>query len=165
MKRIMLATTLIALVLSLAPSWASPKANNLNFSGMWQMDVQRSESAHFGGPFVPTTLIIKQSPTRVSIETRQSGQSETLIYNLDGSVSEQQVQANGPVSWSGSWDGEKLVTETTRNINGMPVTITEIRSLDLKEREMTVYRTLAVQHGYASGKASSTAKDVFIKAL
>jgi len=47
----------------------------------------------------------------------------------------------------------------------MPVIITEIRSLDGKGKEMTLDRTLAVQHGYSSsGKTSSTAKDVFIKA-
>jgi len=168
MKRVMFATSLTALVLFFALSWASPKSkadNFSNFSGTWQMDAKRSQSAHFGEPIVPVTLIIRQTPTKVSIETRQGGQSETLAYKLDGSASMQAPQANGPVSWSARWDGDKLVTETTRNINGSAVVITEIRSLGAKGKEMTVVRTLAVQHGYGFGQASSTASDVFMKAL
>ena len=165
MKRIILLCA-TAMTLFFAASWASPKPNiHNNFSGTWQMDANRSESAHFGQPFVPVIFVIRQTPTQVRIETRRDGQSETLIYNMDGSASEQAAQANGPVSWSARWDGDKLVTETTRNINGSAVIITESRSLDGKGKEMIVYRTLAVQHGYESGKTSSTAKDVFIKAL
>jgi hypothetical protein len=168
MKRVMFATSLSALVLFFALSWASPKskANNLiNFSGTWQMDAKRSQSAHVGEPIVPVTLIIRQTATNLSIETRQGGQSETLAYKLDGSASGQAAQANGPVSWSARWNGDKLVTETTRNINASAVVITEIRSLDQNGKEMTIDRTLAVQHGYEFGQATSTAKDIFVKAL
>jgi len=168
MKRIMFATSVTALVLFFAPFAASPRPamdNFFNFSGTWQMDTKRSQSAHFGEPFVASTLIIKQTPTTVTIETRRGRESETLTYKLDGSASMQAAQANGPVRWSAGWDGAKLITETTRNINGSAVIITEIRSLDGKGKEMTVDRTLAVQHGYGSGQSSSTAKDVFIKAL
>ena len=168
MKRIILATSITALVLFFARSWANPapKVNNfVNFSGTWRMDAERSESAHFGERFVPVTVIIKQTAAQVSVETRRGGESETLIYKLDGSVNAQAPQANGPVSWRAHLDGATLVTETTRNINGATVVITDIRSLNATTKRMTVYRTLAVQHGYDSnGKASSTAKDVFIKA-
>jgi len=142
----------------------SKRISPVNFSGTWQMDVKRSQSTHYGEPIVPVTYIIKQTATKVSIETRRGRESEILTYKLNGSES-QAAQANGPVSWSASWDENKLVTTTIRNINGMPVIITEIRSLDGKGKEMTLDRTLAIQHGYASsGKTSSTAKDVFIKA-
>ena len=168
MRRIMRTTFIGALILFLAPSAAkpAPHANNLvDFSGTWQMDTSRSESVHFGGPVVSVTFKIRQTATQVSIETRQSGQSEILIYKLDGSESSRPVQANGPMSWSADWDGEKLVTHTTRYINGMPVVITETRRLDAKGKQMTLDRTLAVQHGYGSGQASSMAHDLFVKVL
>ncbi|MEO8126959.1 MAG: hypothetical protein ABI822_07695, partial [Bryobacteraceae bacterium] len=64
------------------------------------------------------------------------------------------------------WDGPKLITQTQRNINHTAVTVTEVLSLGTGRKEMTVNRTLTVQHGYSWDKAKnySSAKDVFVKA-
>jgi hypothetical protein len=167
MKRLMCATYLTALVLFLVPGSASPgpKADHfLNFSGTWKMDTERSESAHSGEPIVATTLIIKQTPSALNIETHLGSETETLTYNLDGSTTKQSPEIEGAVSWRAHWDGAKLVTETARNIHGAAVVITEVRSLDETGKQMTIERTLAVQHGYDTiGQSSSSAKDVFIK--
>jgi hypothetical protein len=101
----------------------------------------------------------------VSIETRQGEQTETLVYKLDGTESEKPAQDNGPFQWKASWDGAKLATETHRNINRATVTIREVRMLDTKAKEMTVDRTLMVQHGYTmrGAKNYSSGKDVFVR--
>jgi hypothetical protein len=166
MKRsaITIAVSITALVLIFTASWASPSINN-NFSGTWQLDAKRSQSPHFGEPVGKVTLIIKQTASTISIETRRGSQRETLTYKLDGSEMTQEAQENGPVSWRARWENDKLVTESTRNVNGSAVVVQEIRTLALNGKEMTVDRTLAVQHGYGSGNNTSTAKDVFIKAL
>ncbi|HYP05003.1 MAG TPA: hypothetical protein VER03_02115, partial [Bryobacteraceae bacterium] len=62
--------------------------------------------------------------------------------------------------------GPKLATETHRNVNRATVTVKEVRSLDAKGKEMTVDRTLMVQHGYTmrGAKNYSSGKDVFVRA-
>ncbi len=154
--------TVLALLI---PCFEATPATKTNFSGTWEMDTTRSESAHSGAPG-PVTLVIKQTPTEVSIETRRSGQSETLIYKLDGSETKKPAQDNGPFEWRARWQGPKLVTEIHRNVNRATVTIEETFILDPKAKELTVDRTLTVQHGYSmrGAKNYSSGKDVFIKA-
>jgi hypothetical protein len=136
-----------------------------DFSGTWEMDAKRSESAHSSDSSVPVTLVIKQTPSEVSIETRRSDGTETLIYKLDGSETKRPAQQNGPIEWRARWQGSKLVTETHRAVNLATVTIEETFILDAKAKEITVDRTLTVQHGYTGGaKNNSSGKYVFIKA-
>ena len=64
------------------------------------------------------------------------------------------------------WEGDTLVTETQRPVNGYTVTVKEARSLGPGGKEMTVQTTVIVQHGYSmpGAKNYGTSKDVFIKA-
>ena len=57
-------------------------------------------------------------------------------------------------------------THNRRNVNRSTVTIKEVRTLDGKGKEMTVDRTLMVQHGYQmrGAKNYSSGKDVFVRA-
>jgi hypothetical protein len=61
-----------------------------DFSGTWKMDAARSESAHQAVPIGPVTLVIKQTATELSIETRRSDpdkgeiHSEILTYRWSG---------------------------------------------------------------------------------
>ncbi len=129
------------------------------------MDASRSESARSSTPSGPVTLVIKQTGTDLRMETRQNGQSETIVYKLDGSESQKPAQDNGPFQWTARWEGTKLVTDTHRNVNRATVTIKEILSLDSKVKEISVDRTLTVQHGYTmrGAKNYSSGKDVFVK--
>ncbi|MEJ7607012.1 MAG: hypothetical protein WKF37_12295 [Bryobacteraceae bacterium] len=157
--------TFVAAVALLIPCLGSPDTKT-DFSGSWEMDATRSESAHSSTSSGPVTLVMKQSASEVSIETRQNGQSETIVYKLDGSESQKPAQDNGPFQWTARWEGTKLVTETHRNVNRATVTIKEILSLDSKAKEITVERTVTVQHGYSMRGTQnySSGKDVFVKA-
>lgn len=138
-----------------------------DFSGDWKMDPARSVSANTGEPGAgDRSVIIKQTATEVSIETRYGDKSETLVYKLDGTQTEKPAQDNGPFQWRAEWDGGRLLTETNRNVNRATVTIKEARTLDPKGKEMTVDRTLIVQHGYSvkGGQNYATGKDVYVKA-
>ena len=54
-----------------------------------------------------------------------------------------------PVKTKAHWNGDKLVTETERNVQGSTVTTTYIHSLDPKKmKELTIDKTLLIQHGY-----------------
>jgi hypothetical protein len=164
MNRLVLSASFAALVL-LIPSLASPEAKT-DFSGKWDMDTTRSESAHSTPPSGPVTLGITQSDTELIVETTRNGQTETIAYKLDGSETKKPAQDNGPFQWSAKWDGPTLITETHRNINRTTITIKEALSLDSTSKELTVDRTLTVQHGYQmrGGKNYSSGRDVFVKA-
>ena len=158
--------------MALAPLVAAGAQSSTDFSGTWKMDAARSESAHQAVPIGPVTLVIKQSATELTIETRRSDtdknqiHSETLTYKLDGSESTVAGTDGTPIKSQAHWEGTKLVTGTTRNIEGSTVTTTYVHSLDPKGNELTVHKTLTVQHGYQfdGAKNSGTGTDVFIKA-
>src|SRR4051794_34418095 len=114
------AAVLVLSIASLGNAGAAP-----DFSGTWEMDATRSESAHSSAESELVTLVIKQSAAELSIETRRGGQSETIVYKLDGSETEKPAEDNGPFQWRARWDGPKLVTETHRNVNRSTVSITE----------------------------------------
>src|ERR1700676_1907738 len=168
MPRMAIAIFTMALVFSLTAGTQS----NTDFSGTWKMDAARSESAHQAVPIGPVTLVIKQSATELSIETRMSDpdkseiHSDTLTYKLDGSESTVAGTDGTPIKSQAHWEGTKLVTGTTRNIDGSTVTTTYVHGLDPKVNELTVHKTLTVQHGYQFDEAKNygTGTDVFINA-
>jgi hypothetical protein len=70
-------TAVATLVTALIPCFAAPE--NTDFSGIWEMDAARSVSAHSSSSVPKVTLVIKQTATELSIETRQGVKSETII--------------------------------------------------------------------------------------
>jgi hypothetical protein len=142
-----------------------------NFSGTWKMDPTRSESAHQAVPIGPVTLVINQTALELRIETRRSSrgdtaiQSEILTYRLDGTESTIATETGAAVKTKAHWNGNKLVTETERIVQGSSVTTMYIHSLDPKGKELTVDKTLLVQHGYQfeGSKSYGTGRDVFVK--
>ena len=167
MRLIKFALSTTALLFSLHATAQEP----IDFSGVWQMDPSRSESAHQATPIGSFTLVIKQAATELSIETRRSEKpksaisSETLTFKLDGSENSIEGNYGVQIKAKAHWDGTKLITETERSIQGSTVTTTQVFSLDASRKEMTVDNTLTVQHGYQSQGANNTGrgKDVFIK--
>ena len=151
----------------------APSQQMADFSGVWRMDAARSESAHQAVPIGPVTLTIQATPAEVAIETRRAGKgkvgssSETLRFHLDGSENAIVDNSGAPIKTKGRLAGAKLVTEITRNVQGSTVTLVQSFSLDASGKEMTVEKTLAVQHGYQSTgpDANSTGKgtDVFVR--
>jgi hypothetical protein len=141
-------------------------------AGVWHMDATRSESAHQAVPIGPVTLIIKPAAGGLSIETRTGKlnqrriSSETLTYKLDGSESSSVNRAGGQVKTKAHWDGAKLVTETAQDVQGSTVTTMYVFSVDPGGKELTVDKSLTVQHGYQfEGGAANTGKatDVFTR--
>jgi hypothetical protein len=157
--------TSVAIFALMVPLLGTPDTKT-NFSGTWEMDAARSESPHFGNSNGVETVVIKQTESEISVERRRDGQSETIVYKMDGSDTEKPSGDNGPYRWHAKWDGPRLTTETHRNVNGASVTILEVHTLGDGGREMTVNRTLTVQHGYqgTDAKNYASAKDVFVKA-
>ena len=142
-----------------------------DFSGTWTMDATRSESAHQDVPIGAVTLTVRQTAADVTIETNRKESKgsgafhETVIYKLDGSETSTTGEGGAKIATKARWEGDTLVTETTRNVQDSTVTTLWVQSLDATGREMTVVKTLTVQHGYMgqTAKTSGHAKDVFVK--
>jgi hypothetical protein len=152
--------------------FAAHTQGSSDFSGTWKMDPARSESAHQAVPIGPVTLVINQTATELRIETRRSErdgtaiQSQILTYKLDGTESTITPQIGEPVKTKAHWNGDKLVTETERNVQGSSVTTVYTHSLDPKKRKkLIVDKILLIQHGYQfeGSKSYGTGRDVFIK--
>jgi hypothetical protein len=153
---------LIALLFLPSPSHAQ---RTVDFSGTWTMDLARSESSQQGDPVRPVSFVITQMPTQVRIETTRGERSENVLYPLGRARA--LAATSGEAHPEAYWEGDKLVTETQRPVNGYTVTVKESRTLAPGGREMTVETTVIVQHGYSmpGAKNYGTSKDVFTRAI
>ena len=160
MKPTAAATALTALLL-LPPALQAQSMHD--FSGTWQMDPARSQSAQQGEPFKMVTFVIAQSAGQVRIEATRGNEKENVLYPLTRSRASS--PSNAPGQAEAYWEGERLVTVTQRTVSGQTVTVKEARSLGASGADMTVETTVIVQHGYSmpGAKTYGTSEDVFTK--
>jgi hypothetical protein len=143
----LLCTLLVAAFASVPVAAQNPP----DFSGIWNMDLTRSEEAAQGPPIGPVTVAIRQTPGELWIETTKDGKTQVARYMPVGSKPEYDESIG-----TFRFDGPRLVTNLVMHINKQAVTVEEIRSLDPQGTEMTVKMTLVVQHGYQSGITIAT---------
>jgi hypothetical protein len=74
-------------------------------------------------------------------------------------------KSGAPIVCKAHWEGTDLVTETVRNLNESTVTTRWVLKMDALSKELTIKKTLTVQHGYQSPDAKNvgTGADVFVK--
>lgn len=156
---LMLALTALATVAA-TPSRRGTPAVTADFSGSWTFDASKSE-----GPMLPTaaTLKIAQNEKTITVDrsTTAAGMTRTStnVYNLDGSVSKNTVNAMGSnVEFSSTleWNGDILVVKTTAPV-GPGLTITEKWSLSGDKKTLTIDGDAAV------GPQTMSSKQVFTK--
>lgn len=130
------------------------------------MDLARSESSQQGAAVKPVTFVITQTPTQVRVETTRGERTENVVYPL-GRTTRGTTGTSATAHPEAYWEGDKLVTETQRPVNGYTVTVKEARTLAPGGTEMTVETTVIVQHGYSmpGAKNYGTSKDVFTRAV
>ena len=146
----------------------------IDLSGTWRMDASRSESAHQAVPIGPVSLVITQTARDLTIETRrgEKGSSavstETLTFKFNGLESSAVGTYGAQIKLKAHWDGSKLIAETVRNVQDATVSTMQVFSLDASGKELTVDKTLTIQHGYQSPGANNNnvgkGKDVFVRA-
>jgi hypothetical protein len=163
----------VAMLLTIVALSPAPRGqSHPDFSGTWTMDVQRSVSPTYPELGGAVTLVIHQSDTAVTIETKRGDRSATVTY-LPGKPSTTPasgVDPAGPASPPSRyyWDGVNLVTETVRLASDAPegtFRTKEVRTLDRSGTEMTVETILVVEHGYTlkGTKNHETGRDVYRK--
>jgi hypothetical protein len=136
------------------------------------MDPARSESAHQDVPGGSSKLVIRIAGQGMTIETTRAEEGkpaafhETLSLKLDGSETVSPGDSAVDVTAKAHWDGPKLVVETSRILQDSTVTTVYVHSLSPDGRELTVDKTLTVQHGYqgvATAPNTGHGKDVFVR--
>jgi hypothetical protein len=154
-----------SLAVVLAFLQATPAPVRPDFSGRWTLDRSRSQSPE------SITLEIRQSEAEIRIASTRNGVSSERVYPVE-------VEVKPPASGGRSdtvavtsarprafWDGVKLVTEGSGNIQGQTVSIKETLTLNDTGTEMTVETLIIVQHGYSFGGSRNygSAKDVYTR--
>lgn len=152
---------LLALVALLVQA-PSPAAD---FSGTWSMVAERSGSPQQSEPVTKMMFVIAQTPDQIRIEST-SNDAKPIV--ADYPFGPEPKQPSGPLSAGQArayWQGDKLVVERGGTINGQTVSAKQLLSLNSDRSELTVERTVIVQHGYTlKGTPNyATVTDVFSK--
>lgn len=131
-----------------------------DFSGTWTLDASKSE-----GQMTPTsaTLKVTQTDKTVTVDRTASAQgmtqSRTSVYNLDGSMSKNTVNAMGTnVEFSSTveWKGDVMVVNTTAPV-GPGLTLTENWTLSDDKK------TLVIAGDAVIGPQTMSSKQTFSK--
>ena len=88
-----------------------------------------------------------------------------LTYKIDGPETSNVGSSGVEINAKARWDGSRLVAETVRTVQGSTVTTTHVFSLGAGGKELTIDKTLTVQHGYQFPGANNTGsgRDVFVR--
>ena len=122
----------LSLVLAANTSQAQDKPN---FSGTWTLCADANAAgggARGGGGLGPTATISQDAKTLTLTRTTQAGEIKA-VYNLDGSESKNMMNMRGgqveQVS-KATWEGNKLVINTSFTVGENAITTTQSFSLD-----------------------------------
>jgi hypothetical protein len=134
-----LATGVLAALTGLAVIAQAPA----NFSGAWTLDKENSTIPQAGGGggrmggMAAESIAIEQTSAEVRREAKMAERTLTRAYKLDGSESVNETP-RGQLKTRSKWDGAKLVTSGTSEVQGPngPFTLesTETMMLDAQGR-------------------------------
>jgi hypothetical protein len=110
--------------LALTIPWAlSAQSIAPDLSGSWALQADANAARNrrpITGLSIATQLVIKQSPTEVSIDSNTGTENAivTITYKLDG----REHEIPGPIGWDtrtkNTWDGRVLVANIRRAVQG-----------------------------------------------
>jgi hypothetical protein len=112
-----------------------------DFSGSWTLDKEKSTIPQMGGApgggrmggMAAESIVIKQSATEITRDAQMAERTVTRTYKLDGSESVN-TTPRGELKTKSRWDGAKLVTAGTSDVQGpngaMTIESTETMMLD-----------------------------------
>ena len=146
----------LGLALGVAPALGQDRPD---FSGVWEMDMERSETPRLVPDPEPVTILIVQSDTHLVKEIRRGGTAQVLTYLLSGSA----TSLEGTAETRTSWEGSDLVARIDWRIAETAVTTLERHRL-LESGELEIDSSIAVQHGYSTAQSySEPSTDRFVK--
>ena len=97
-----------------------------DFSGTWTLDPASIPAAPAGGGLnPPRQLTLTQNAVTLAISWTLDGTTTTMTYNLDGSESRNQDGVS-----KATWQNNRLVIATPRNLGGSEIVLRRVLSLD-----------------------------------
>jgi hypothetical protein len=140
MKKCFTVVAALAMTLLAAPSQAAP-----NLTGVWKLNLSKSDYGPVPQPEAMTRTINHNDPS-LQVSTYQKGaQGEAtteLKYSTDGKPAE-----NKGSKGSAKWDGEKLVVDSVRDMQGSELKFHEVWSLSADGKIMTILNHITAPQG------------------
>jgi hypothetical protein len=150
MKRI-LSTAGVVLLLAI-PALAQNATPN--FSGTWTLDVAKSDFGPAPPPDSVVMVVDHKEPTIKTTTTQKSAQAgdTTNVSTLttDGKENVNKLRAMGgeqDVRSTTKWNGKKLATVRTLEIQGMTINMNDAWELSDDGKVMTIVRTIGTPQG------------------
>jgi hypothetical protein len=126
-----LAAAFLAVIFMAAPAQAAP-----NLTGVWKLNLSKSDYGQVPAPEAMTRTINHNDPS-LQISTYQKGAAgeatTELKYTTDGKPAE-----NKDSKGTAKWDGDKLVVDSTRNMQGAEIKFHEVWALSPEGKTLTV---------------------------
>ena len=145
----------LLLVAGLAASLMVPPADaKPNFSGVWKLDLSRSEFGPLRRPKSRTDRIAHQEPSlklNITQQGRNGEFSYELRYTTDGRENHNDMLGN-PLRSRLKWADDVLVIETQGTLNGNDVSIQDHWTLSTDGNTLTVQRHLSGSRGATEQK-------------
>jgi hypothetical protein len=137
-------------------------ATTPDFSGLWKMDKERSESAAQDQPTGDVIVAITQTGSILKVETTRDGKKELATYPI-GDRPTTTMELSGVRR--AYWDGPVLIDEGSVDIEGRTIAFREARAPAVDGAEMVVETTLKIEHGYElkGGQTVVTGKNVYVR--
>lgn len=120
-----------------------------NFGGEWKMDPVKSSFAPLPAP---DTMVrtISHHDSHLKIVTTQSGQQRDitteLSYTTDGKACKNRIRGQ-EVTGSARWDGDKLVIESQREVQGMLINQRETWTLSEDGQTLNILNHVQTPQG------------------
>jgi hypothetical protein len=120
-----------------------------NLSGDWKLNLSKSNYGSFPAPLGVTRKIVHNDP-KLSMTTTQKGPKGEVVselkYTTDGKESVNQLQT-GESKGSAQWIADKLMIESSREIQGTVLKQKEIWSLSPDGRTLTIDAHVSIPNG------------------
>jgi hypothetical protein len=120
-----------------------------NFTGEWKMNPGRSSFAPLPAP---DSLVrkVSQHDSHLKIQTTQFGQQREivtdLLYTTDGQECKNTIRGQ-EFTGTAQWQGDSLVIESKRQVQGMDLTQTENWTLSADGRTLTIANHVQTPQG------------------
>jgi hypothetical protein len=133
--------TLLVWIATAALAAAAP-----NFSGEWKMNPAKSEFGPVPAPEV-LTRSIKHADPSLQYSTHQKGAQGDVTtevkYTTDGKPVTNKINGTDSIG-TAKWQGDNLVIQSTREIQGMQIESKETWSLDADKKTLTISNHLTI---------------------
>lgn len=156
----MIATTLLAVLLSFTPSAQDAKPD---FSGKWTIDLAKSDFGQMPPPESMVAVVEHNEPALKVTSTQKNAQGEITnvrTMTTDGKENTNTLRTmmgDQPFTSTTKWNGKALVTAYKLTFQDMAIDVTESWELSADGKSLTVARDFRSQQG------DFAQKSVFVK--